>query len=151
MFDYSDGTDLCTSDYYTTNIQVVNEQIAKQGYRLAAWLNVIFDGSTNLPWGVNYWALYETSRQFTRLYWMNDFWRICIYFICLTNDHLRSRQQEGPCILEFHWVSRMVSRARCKYLKRYTDKACVFATLDFVSICGVRSSSSWHEKQAHLK
>lgn len=27
----------------------IDLQIAKQGYRLAAWLNVIFDGATNLP------------------------------------------------------------------------------------------------------
>ncbi|PSR83860.1 hypothetical protein PHLCEN_2v5569 [Hermanssonia centrifuga] len=26
----------------------IDLQLAKQGYRLAAWLNVIFDGSTNL-------------------------------------------------------------------------------------------------------
>ena len=27
----------------------IDLQLAKQGYRLAAWLNVIFDGDTNLP------------------------------------------------------------------------------------------------------
>lgn len=27
----------------------IDLQLAKQGYRLAAWLNVIFDGATNLP------------------------------------------------------------------------------------------------------
>ena len=27
----------------------INLQIAKQGYRLAAWLNVLIDGETNLP------------------------------------------------------------------------------------------------------
>lgn len=27
----------------------INLQIAKQGYRLAAWLNVLIDGATNLP------------------------------------------------------------------------------------------------------
>jgi len=48
VFDYTEGTDLCTGTYYETNIPVINEQIAKQGYRLAAWLNVIFDGSTGL-------------------------------------------------------------------------------------------------------
>jgi len=49
VFNYKDGTDLCEGTYFATNIPVINEQIAKQGYRLAAWLNVIFDGSTNLP------------------------------------------------------------------------------------------------------
>ena len=27
----------------------IDLQLAKQAYRLAAWLNVIFDGNTNLP------------------------------------------------------------------------------------------------------
>jgi len=49
VFKFSEGEDLCQGTYYTTNIPVINEQIAKQGYRLAAWLNVIFDGSTHLP------------------------------------------------------------------------------------------------------
>jgi len=49
VFDYADGTDLCQGTYFETNIPVINQQIAKQGYRLAAWLNVIFDGSTSLP------------------------------------------------------------------------------------------------------
>jgi len=49
VFNFADGEDLCQGTYYTTNIPVINEQIAKQGYRLAAWLNVIFDGSTHLP------------------------------------------------------------------------------------------------------
>jgi len=49
VFDFQSGDDLCSPPYYTTNIEVINEQIAKQGYRLAAWLNVIFDGATNLP------------------------------------------------------------------------------------------------------
>ena len=29
-------------------IYQIDLQLAKQGYRLAAWLNVIFDGATNL-------------------------------------------------------------------------------------------------------
>jgi len=49
VFDFVQGTNLCKGTYFETNIPVINEQIAKQGYRLAAWLNVIFDGSTNLP------------------------------------------------------------------------------------------------------
>lgn len=27
----------------------IDLQLAKQGFRLAAWLNVLFDGATNLP------------------------------------------------------------------------------------------------------
>ncbi|KAF9516984.1 hypothetical protein BS47DRAFT_1371553 [Hydnum rufescens UP504] len=34
--------------YYTNNAPIVDQQIAKSGYRLAAWLNTIFDG-TALP------------------------------------------------------------------------------------------------------
>ena len=49
MFDYSSGEDLCTSDYFGNAVPVIDLQLAKQGYRLAAWLNVIFDGDTNLP------------------------------------------------------------------------------------------------------
>ncbi|KAF7979170.1 hypothetical protein HWV62_43437 [Athelia sp. TMB] len=49
VFDYTNGTDLCTGTYFTTNIKVINLQIAKQGYRLAAWLNVLFDGAVSLP------------------------------------------------------------------------------------------------------
>ncbi|TFK76679.1 phospholipase C/P1 nuclease [Pluteus cervinus] len=49
VFEYSSGQDLCTSSYYTNAVPVIETQIAKQGYRLAAWLNVLFDGSTNLP------------------------------------------------------------------------------------------------------
>ena len=59
---------MCTSSYYTKAVPVVcsfplsacglypltvlaqiDLQLAKQGYRLAAWLNVIFDGDANLP------------------------------------------------------------------------------------------------------
>ncbi|KAG5642505.1 hypothetical protein DXG03_002702 [Asterophora parasitica] len=49
VFSYANGTDLCTSDYYSGAVPIIETQIAKQGYRLAAWLNVIFDGSTKLP------------------------------------------------------------------------------------------------------
>ncbi|KAI9065690.1 nuclease Le1 [Trametes sanguinea] len=49
VFTYTTGEDLCTSDYYTNAVPVIDLQLAKQGYRLAAWLNVIFDGATNLP------------------------------------------------------------------------------------------------------
>jgi len=48
VFNYTKGSDLCTGTYFTNAIPVIDTQIAKQGYRLAAWLNVIFDGSTNL-------------------------------------------------------------------------------------------------------
>ncbi|EMD31557.1 hypothetical protein CERSUDRAFT_109302 [Gelatoporia subvermispora B] len=49
VFNYTKGEDLCTSSYYSNAVPVIDLQLAKQGYRLAAWLNVIFDGSTNLP------------------------------------------------------------------------------------------------------
>ncbi|KAI0641686.1 nuclease Le1 [Trametes meyenii] len=49
VFTYTSGQDLCTSSYYTKAVPVIDLQIAKQGYRLAAWLNVIFDGAVNLP------------------------------------------------------------------------------------------------------
>ncbi|KAI1786091.1 nuclease Le1 [Ganoderma leucocontextum] len=49
VFSYTSGEDLCTSSYYTKAVPVIDLQLAKQGYRLAAWLNVIFDGDTNLP------------------------------------------------------------------------------------------------------
>jgi hypothetical protein len=41
---YVEGTDL-SGDYYTTALPVFEEQIAKAGYRLAAWLNLIATGS----------------------------------------------------------------------------------------------------------
>jgi len=44
VFTYTNGTDLCTSSYYTKAAPIIEEQIAKHGYRLAAWLNVLFDG-----------------------------------------------------------------------------------------------------------
>lgn len=37
------ASDLGT-DYYTANAPIVDVQIAKSGYRLAAWLNTLFDG-----------------------------------------------------------------------------------------------------------
>ncbi|KAJ7031941.1 S1/P1 nuclease [Mycena alexandri] len=43
------GTDLCTSGYYTGAVPIIEIQIAKGGYRLAAWLNVLIDGATHLP------------------------------------------------------------------------------------------------------
>jgi hypothetical protein len=65
VFNYSAGTDLCKGTYYTKAVTIVrilglmiwsdihsdlhsqiDLQIAKQGYRLAAWLNMIFDGKT---------------------------------------------------------------------------------------------------------
>jgi hypothetical protein len=48
VFSYTSEQDLCTSSYYTNAVPIIDLQIAKQGYRLAAWLNVIFDGATNL-------------------------------------------------------------------------------------------------------
>lgn len=42
VFDYTSGDDLCTSSYYTKAIPIIDLQIAKQGYRLATWLNTIF-------------------------------------------------------------------------------------------------------------
>jgi len=49
IFNYTSGQDLCSSSYYTYAVPVIELQIAKGGYRLAAWLNVLFDGATNLP------------------------------------------------------------------------------------------------------
>ncbi|THH01916.1 hypothetical protein EW026_g874 [Hermanssonia centrifuga] len=48
VFPFTENSDACTGTYYTKAIPVIDLQLAKQGYRLAAWLNVIFDGSTNL-------------------------------------------------------------------------------------------------------
>jgi len=45
VFNYTEGTDLCSGEYYENAIPIIDEQIAKQGYRLAAWLNEIFDGA----------------------------------------------------------------------------------------------------------
>ncbi|KAF8654800.1 hypothetical protein AX16_003369 [Volvariella volvacea WC 439] len=49
VFEYTTGQDLCTSSYFTAATPVIEAQIAKQGYRLAAWLNVLFDGAPLLP------------------------------------------------------------------------------------------------------
>ncbi|KAJ7689445.1 nuclease Le1 [Mycena rosella] len=49
VFSFKSGTDLCTSSYYTGAVSIIETQIAKGGYRLAAWLNVLFDGAINLP------------------------------------------------------------------------------------------------------
>ncbi|TCD69568.1 hypothetical protein EIP91_006990 [Steccherinum ochraceum] len=48
VFDFSTGEDLCTGTYFNNAIPVIDLQLAKQGFRLAAWLNVLFDGSTML-------------------------------------------------------------------------------------------------------
>lgn len=45
----SRSQDFCAGDYYDAAVNDIQLQIAKQGYRLAAWLNVLFDGSTFLP------------------------------------------------------------------------------------------------------
>ncbi|KAG6913293.1 hypothetical protein DXG01_008134 [Tephrocybe rancida] len=45
VFNYINGTDLCDTSYYDNAVPIIESQIAKQGYRLAAWLNVLFDGS----------------------------------------------------------------------------------------------------------
>lgn len=42
-----DGAEL-SGDYYNNAIPIINEQIAKGGYRLAAWLNLIVTGSTGM-------------------------------------------------------------------------------------------------------
>ena len=50
MFTYtSTSQDLCAGTYYTHAVPAIDLQLAKQGYRLAAWLNVIFDGDVGLP------------------------------------------------------------------------------------------------------
>ncbi|KAI4522997.1 phospholipase C/P1 nuclease [Schizophyllum commune Loenen D] len=41
--------EVCTGTYYDNAVKDIEIQVAKQGYRLAAWLNVLFDGSTHLP------------------------------------------------------------------------------------------------------
>ena len=70
VFNFTTGQDLCSGTYFDNAIPVVrltcapslapadrtanggaqiDLQLAKQGFRLAAWLNVLFDGATNLP------------------------------------------------------------------------------------------------------
>ncbi|KAL4264419.1 nuclease type I family protein [Pleurotus pulmonarius] len=49
VFTFTTGEDLCTGSYFTDAVPVIELQIAKQAFRLAAWLNVLFDGATNLP------------------------------------------------------------------------------------------------------
>ncbi|RPD68005.1 nuclease Le1 [Lentinus tigrinus ALCF2SS1-7] len=49
VFDFTTGEDLCSGTYFAKAIPVIDLQLAKQGFRLAAWLNVLFDGATNLP------------------------------------------------------------------------------------------------------
>ncbi|KAK0245383.1 nuclease Le1 [Armillaria nabsnona] len=57
VFTYTQFSDLCSTSYYDDAIPLASHasdfyqielQLAKQGFRLAAWLNVLFDGSTNL-------------------------------------------------------------------------------------------------------
>ncbi|KAF8506243.1 nuclease Le1 [Hysterangium stoloniferum] len=48
VFGFTTGQDLCTTSYFTQAVPVIDLQLAKQGFRLAAWLNVLFDGATNL-------------------------------------------------------------------------------------------------------
>lgn len=42
VFGFTSGQDLCKGTYFTNAIPVIDLQIAKQGYRLAIWLNTIF-------------------------------------------------------------------------------------------------------------
>ncbi|KAI0716265.1 nuclease Le1 [Earliella scabrosa] len=49
VFDFEAGEDLCSGAYFARAIPVIDLQLAKQGFRLAAWLNVLFDGATHLP------------------------------------------------------------------------------------------------------
>jgi len=48
VFNFTTGQDLCTGTYFNNAVPVIDLQLAKQGFRLAAWLNVLFDGSTML-------------------------------------------------------------------------------------------------------
>ncbi|KAK0464177.1 nuclease Le1 [Armillaria novae-zelandiae] len=48
VFTYTEFSDLCSTSYYDDAVPLIELQLAKQGFRLAAWLNVLFDGSTNL-------------------------------------------------------------------------------------------------------
>ncbi|EJU05564.1 nuclease Le1 [Dacryopinax primogenitus] len=49
VFTYTKRSDLAETSYYTDAIPIIDVQLAKGGYRLAAWLHTIFDGSTGLP------------------------------------------------------------------------------------------------------
>ncbi|KAI9442647.1 nuclease Le1, partial [Lactarius indigo] len=42
VFNFVTGQDLCTGTYFNNAIPVIDLQIAKQGYRMATWLNTIF-------------------------------------------------------------------------------------------------------------
>ncbi|KAF7795571.1 hypothetical protein EIP86_006733 [Pleurotus ostreatoroseus] len=48
-FEPEEDPELCEGTYFTNAIPVIDLQLAKQGFRLAAWLNVLFDGAPNLP------------------------------------------------------------------------------------------------------
>ncbi|KAI0321221.1 nuclease Le1 [Amylostereum chailletii] len=43
VFDFTTGQDLCTGAYFNAAIPVIDMQLAKQGFRLAAWLDAVFD------------------------------------------------------------------------------------------------------------
>ncbi|KAI1784082.1 nuclease Le1 [Ganoderma leucocontextum] len=49
VFNFTTGEDLCSGTYFNNAVPVIDLQLAKQGFPLAAWLNVLFDGATNLP------------------------------------------------------------------------------------------------------
>ena len=72
VFNFMTGEDLCSGTYFDNAVPVVrlansfpcrwladmscpggggqiDLQLAKQGFRLAAWLNILFDGATELP------------------------------------------------------------------------------------------------------
>ncbi|KAF5314338.1 hypothetical protein D9619_011905 [Psilocybe cf. subviscida] len=51
VFAFTDGQDLCAPEYYNPAIAIIEKQIAKQGFRLAAWLNVLFDGEHGIHHG----------------------------------------------------------------------------------------------------
>ncbi|KAL0563983.1 hypothetical protein V5O48_018074 [Marasmius crinis-equi] len=48
VYTYPSFSDLCTTSYYTGAVPIIETQIAKQGYRLAVWLNELFDGETGV-------------------------------------------------------------------------------------------------------
>uniref|UniRef100_A0A8H7Y260 Uncharacterized protein n=1 Tax=Psilocybe cubensis TaxID=181762 RepID=A0A8H7Y260_PSICU len=49
VFNFADKQDLCNSTYSVEAIPIIETQVAKQGLRLAAWLNVLFDGVPLTP------------------------------------------------------------------------------------------------------